>query len=80
MKCFVLYGTSLLVVLIVGALGISAVALARISRQPNTQVEFLPPREWFTHGIAACGPASSTITKIYGPVAITRTYYYTRKR
>ena len=63
-----------------GGACVASIVLHRISHEPNTTVEFLPMREWFTNGIAACGPTSTTITDIYGPIAVTRTHHYGRRK
>jgi len=50
---------------------ISAFQLWRIAKEPNTVVEFLPPNQWFSYGMAADGPKSVSITTVYGPFAVT---------
>jgi hypothetical protein len=42
--------------------------------QPNSSVEFLPPQEWFSHGLAIDGTHEVTITEVWGCVAVTRTH------
>jgi hypothetical protein len=49
----------------------ASVVLVRIKAKPNTRVEFLPPKDWFSHGVAGDGVDTVTITEVYGPIAIT---------
>jgi hypothetical protein len=53
---------------------VAAGRLAVEAREPDTRIELLPPRQWFTTGIVGDGPDSVTIQEIYGPISVTRAH------